>query len=342
MKPELTILIGSYNNAEYICRTLDSVLAQTYTNFRAIISDDGSGQEIHKLIEPYLEDSRFEFHSWNPNRGCHTNCLFGLTQVDTEFWTWIATDDILHRDCLQRRLAIMKSHPLAGMVYGNVNTIDSGGRTTERSVYRHLVRQVTSGNEMLGLLLQHNVIPAMGIICRTSVTRLVLADFLPDWKYTQDWYLWILMASTGFDFVYDEVPAVDYRVHANSINNSPVKAGAHFTKQYEIRLTPLWALHQASKHSRTARLLYQKWGRLLYLLWLPSGLRMYLTGRLTKAELASNMTCLYGNRHMAVPLVRAFLSLPLALAAWVLEKRKRKTLNHPVCGLALINHEIFI
>lgn len=53
--PKVNIIIPLYNKASYVIRTLDSVLAQTYTDYECIVVDDGSTDNSLQVVEDWLE-----------------------------------------------------------------------------------------------------------------------------------------------------------------------------------------------------------------------------------------------------------------------------------------------
>lgn len=62
-QPLVSIIIPTYNRAHLIGETLDSVLAQIYTNWECIVVDDGSTDSTAELLAFYVEkDSRFQYH----------------------------------------------------------------------------------------------------------------------------------------------------------------------------------------------------------------------------------------------------------------------------------------
>ena len=61
MSDLVSIIMPSYNTAEYICNTIKSVLAQTYSNWELIIVDDCSKYNTDEVVAPFLEDKRIRY-----------------------------------------------------------------------------------------------------------------------------------------------------------------------------------------------------------------------------------------------------------------------------------------
>ena len=60
--PLFSVLIANYNNGKYLQEAVDSVLAQTYTNWEIIIVDDKSTDNSAEVYNQYKDDSRFHIY----------------------------------------------------------------------------------------------------------------------------------------------------------------------------------------------------------------------------------------------------------------------------------------
>lgn len=95
MRPELSIIIPVYNVAPYLRECLDSVLAQTFTDWAAICVDDGSTDGSSAILDEYAaKDSRFRvFHQQNAGVGAARN--LAMSKATGEWLLFLDADDIL-------------------------------------------------------------------------------------------------------------------------------------------------------------------------------------------------------------------------------------------------------
>lgn len=107
----ISIIIPTYNRANLIEETLDSVLAQTYTNWECIIIDDNSTDNTSDVLNPYLKDKRFHFHIRPPERkkGANSCRNFGFELSSGEFVKWFDSDDIMLPDFLRNQITHLET-----------------------------------------------------------------------------------------------------------------------------------------------------------------------------------------------------------------------------------------
>lgn len=110
----ISIIIPTFNRANLICETLDSVLKQTYQNWECIIVDDGSTDNTGNLLEEYVKnDWRFKFLT-RPNhkkKGPSGSRNFGLEQACGNYIIFLDSDDLLSKDCLKNRISFALDNP---------------------------------------------------------------------------------------------------------------------------------------------------------------------------------------------------------------------------------------
>jgi glycosyltransferase involved in cell wall biosynthesis len=106
----VSIIIPTYNRAYLIGETLDSVLAQTYTNWECIIVDDGSTDNSEEVIKEYTKkDPRFQYHHRPVDRlkGANACRNYGYELSKGEYIKWFDSDDIMHSDFIFKQIAVL-------------------------------------------------------------------------------------------------------------------------------------------------------------------------------------------------------------------------------------------
>ena len=92
--PSVTIGMPVYNGEKYIKDALDSLLAQTFTDFELIISDNCSIDNTQEICEQYAKkDTRIKYIRQVENLGALRNFLFVVDEAIGEFFMWAACDD---------------------------------------------------------------------------------------------------------------------------------------------------------------------------------------------------------------------------------------------------------
>lgn len=100
----VSIIIPTYNRANIIEQTLDSILMQTYTNWECIIVDDGSIDNSLEIISNYVKkDKRFSYHNRpeNHKKGANGCRNYGFELSKGQFVKWFDSDDILLSNALE-------------------------------------------------------------------------------------------------------------------------------------------------------------------------------------------------------------------------------------------------
>jgi len=114
MKELVSIIIPVYNRSDLIGQTLDSILMQTWINWECIVVDDGSQDYIKELMQFYCErDERFRFleRPGSIPRGVSSCRNFGFEKSKGDFINWFDSDDIMKKDCLQKKMNLLLSSP---------------------------------------------------------------------------------------------------------------------------------------------------------------------------------------------------------------------------------------
>ncbi len=126
-EPLVSILTPAYNHEKYVSVFLDSILAQTYTNFELIIVDDCSTDNTTSIIEQY-KDERIHFFRNDFNRGMNGNLNIAFSKAKGKYIAILASDDFLEPQYLEGMLAFFEQHKDFAVVYPKIQKVDEAGK----------------------------------------------------------------------------------------------------------------------------------------------------------------------------------------------------------------------
>ncbi|HVY83320.1 MAG TPA: glycosyltransferase [Steroidobacteraceae bacterium] len=127
--PLVTIGLPAYNRERFIRKSLESLLAQTYTNFVLIISDNASTDATSDICREYAaRDSRIRYHRNEVNIGNPRNFNRIAELTTTKYLKWSTTDDLWEPTFLERAVPIMESDPSIALCYPKTYVIDAEGK----------------------------------------------------------------------------------------------------------------------------------------------------------------------------------------------------------------------
>lgn len=112
--PQASIGMPVYNGAEYICDALDSLLAQSYTDFEIIISDNASTDETESLCRKYVrKDQRIKYMRQEFNIGAAANFEFVLAASSGKYFMWAAHDDVWSKRYLFNSISLLSNEKIS-------------------------------------------------------------------------------------------------------------------------------------------------------------------------------------------------------------------------------------
>jgi len=107
--PLISIIIPTYNRANYIAETIESIRQQTYANWELIIVDDGSDDDTSEIVRA-IPDKRIRFFK-GPHSGMEKARNEGLEKANGELIGFMDSDDLWSPDKLEKQLSVFREHP---------------------------------------------------------------------------------------------------------------------------------------------------------------------------------------------------------------------------------------
>lgn len=131
MNEAIDVCLNVYKPNAWVFEAIESVLEQTYGNWKLIIVDDcttNPGEMIDAVKKLSESDpQRISFHRLDSNRGPAGSMNEAIRAGSSEFVTWINQDDRWHPDRLQKLISCIRQDPEIGLVHSNLEGIDEEG-----------------------------------------------------------------------------------------------------------------------------------------------------------------------------------------------------------------------
>ncbi|MEQ8955677.1 MAG: glycosyltransferase, partial [Gammaproteobacteria bacterium] len=123
--PVAGIGVAVYNSASFLRETLDSVLAQTFTEFVVYLRDDCSTDESADICREYAaKDPRILFKRNETNMGALANHRSLLAEADTEFFMFVRCHEVIPPNLLQDGLDILRNEKEVVLAFARSKWID--------------------------------------------------------------------------------------------------------------------------------------------------------------------------------------------------------------------------
>ncbi len=112
--PTVSVIIPTYNRRAYVQEAIDSVLAQTYTDYEIIVIDDGSTDGTGEALRERYGDKII--YEWQENQGLSAARNRGIESSRGQYIALLDSDDLWMPEKLERQVACLSQHPEVAMV----------------------------------------------------------------------------------------------------------------------------------------------------------------------------------------------------------------------------------
>lgn len=106
----ISIIMPTYNCARFIAKSIESVLAQTYTDWELLIVDDCSTDNTISVVQPYLRDTRIHYFTLEHNSGAAIARNKALREAKGQYIAFLDSDDLWLPEKLQKQIDFMETN----------------------------------------------------------------------------------------------------------------------------------------------------------------------------------------------------------------------------------------
>ncbi|MGH9515753.1 MAG: glycosyltransferase family 2 protein [Terriglobales bacterium] len=195
--PLVSVIIPAYKAAEHIVKAIESVFAQTFSNYEVIVINDGSPDtpQFLEIIHPYYDRIRYlEQHNQGPSAARNS----GILVANGEYVAFLDSDDCWFPSYLAKQMDVIRGSTPISLVYCNALRVGpNAGRwrtcmdacpSLGPVTFESLIRE------------QCTVFTSFSVVRRQAVLAAGLFD--PDFLRSEDFDLWLRMAHRGISMAY--------------------------------------------------------------------------------------------------------------------------------------------
>lgn len=218
---KISIITASYNYAQYIEETIDSVINQSHTDWELIIVDDGSFDNSVEIIKSYCKkDSRIKMfqHPDGQNKGLKETLLLGLKNATGDWIAFLESDDVFEPDNLLKKVEIAQKYPDVTLIFNDVEYVydDKNLQKTANSLietHKTLSAQIFPRNMRHDFYKDNMILTFSCVMVKSEVIQ--NTDFNTPNDARLDWWLWVHLAYDN-EFYYLDEKLTKWRLHPQS------------------------------------------------------------------------------------------------------------------------------
>lgn len=195
--PRYTFLLPAYK-AQFLREALESIMTQTYTDFRVVVSDDCSPEALKTIVDEFADDERLTYRRNTENIGGrdlvkHWNMLVDM--CTTEWLILASDDDVYHPRFLEEIDRLQRKYPEVDLLRARCQLIDKNGEATMREhAYDPLL---TQADHMADFYATNHITCVGNYVMRTSELRAQCGFAYYPFAWASDVMTTIRMARRG-------------------------------------------------------------------------------------------------------------------------------------------------
>jgi glycosyltransferase involved in cell wall biosynthesis len=207
----VSIIIPAFNSALTISDTLNSILAQSYINWEALVIDDGSTDDLENFIKRFT-DPRIKYF-YKENGGVASARNFGIKNAGGDYIAFLDSDDIWHSDKLRESINVLIDEK-SDLVYTDILMFVNDFNKSFKYKY---CEPFDISNDYYRLLV-YDYVPTLTVVVKSSVLD-DIGKFDENLNGTEDWDLWIRIAKS-YKFSYINRELSFYRSSSSGLSKA--------------------------------------------------------------------------------------------------------------------------
>lgn len=213
----VTVVIPAYNAARTIASTLESVIAQTHTNWEAVVVDDRSTDDTRAIVEGLAaQDSRIRLLALEKNHGAPAAPRNrGVESAASPWVAFLDSDDLWHPQKLELQLEALSAEG-GSFSCTAMRDFPDGASVTDTDLQRPVA------THWIGFA-NHRIkgrIPASSVVLSTELAGRFPFEEDPSYKAVEDYHCWLRILHSGVRCLKLDGPLLNYRRITGQISGS--------------------------------------------------------------------------------------------------------------------------
>ncbi len=221
--PTISVLMGVYNEEEFLEEAIESILAQTFEDFEFLIVDDDSIDRSSEIVDSY-DDDRIKLIRNETNQGLTVSLNRALDQATGKYIARQDADDVSEPHRFERQVSFLECHDDVALVGTGAYLIDGDGNVVDK--------RIGYCNPKFEDFLEKSHLVHGSILARRSVLE-ELGGYDEFFRYGQDYDLWLRL-SKRYEVANIPDPLYRHRIHDE---------GVYFSRKDESALYTMFARH---------------------------------------------------------------------------------------------------
>lgn len=239
MNSLVSIIILTYNSADTVIETLESVKSQTYSPLELVISDDCSKDETKAVVETWLKKNETAFYSVKKaygevNIGLSGNMNRGLKEAQGQYVKYLAADDLLFPNAIERYVESVQTGDKI-LPIAKVRLLSEGDRDVSSvQDYCDKCYEIAKENRKIqyNKILYSNWVVSPAADFFEKQVLIEMGGYNERYRLMEDYPMNMKLLKNGYYFGFIDEELVGYRVSAGSITGSREKE----LKKTEMRI----------------------------------------------------------------------------------------------------------
>ena len=229
----VSVAVVTYNASKFVVETLESIYNQSYPDLELIVSDDCSSDDTVAVVNQWIAQDRvknrfqrIQLLTVPKNTGVSANCNRTLAAISSEWFKFIAGDDILFRDCITDNMNFVRENPGANIIFSKIRRFQNTFR--EEDFINPVVEEFSSiimssevsAQDQYKLLLVVDRVNITPSFFGNKKAIMAVGGYDENNKLVEDYPMWLKLTASGQRLWYFDKETVGYRIHATATNNT--------------------------------------------------------------------------------------------------------------------------